>query len=293
MNRLLEALHSGRVLLMDGAMGTELQRLGMQDGECSALWNLTHPEEVCAVHAAYLEAGAEILLTNTFLAFPDVLAMHGCPDRLNEVWSVAHRNAAIFRDPLPIVLADIGPLSDPSTHHHEWREVVSLCRGADGLLVETWASSMARLCIYPASLNNGTGGPGLPFLTSFAYRRSEDSPLISAEVKNCVRWAELANVTAIGANCGREIDMDDLLEIVRVYRGETDLPIFIRPNAGSPVRTANGWEYPRSPEYMADKLWPLLEAGVTMVGGCCGTTPAHIAAFRQVVDEWNARQAKK
>jgi methionine synthase I (cobalamin-dependent) len=107
-------------------------------------------------------------------------------------------------------------------------------------------------------------------------------------------------VIALGANCGREIDMDDMLDIVRAYREETELPLLIRPNAGSPRYNEDRWKhqrspqylYPRSPQYLADKLWPLLEAGVTMVGGCCGTTPAHIAAMRRVVDEWNAQRAK-
>src|SRR5947208_13862827 len=104
MNRLIEALHSGRVLLMDGAMGTELQRLGLADGECSALWNLTHPEQVAAVHAAYLEAGAEVLLTNTFVANPEALARYGLQDRLADIWSAAFANLRIFRDAAPLVI---------------------------------------------------------------------------------------------------------------------------------------------------------------------------------------------
>src|SRR6516164_2515671 len=98
MSRLIEALHSGRVLLMDGAMGTELQRLGLGDGECSALWNLTHAEQVCAVHAAYLEAGAEVLLTNTFLAAPSDLDHFGLRDYLGDIWKAAIENVRMFRD---------------------------------------------------------------------------------------------------------------------------------------------------------------------------------------------------
>jgi 5-methyltetrahydrofolate--homocysteine methyltransferase len=83
--------------------------------------------------------------------------------------------------------------------------------------------------------------------------------------------------------------MDEMIDILRRYRRETDLPLFARPNAGTPTRRAGRWVYPRSPEAMAGRLPELLEAGVSMVGGCCGTTPAHIAAFRRIVDNWNAR----
>jgi 5-methyltetrahydrofolate--homocysteine methyltransferase len=289
MNRLLEALHSGRVVLMDGAMGTELQRLGLAEGEPSDLWNLTHPEKVCAVHRANLEAGAEVLLTNTFQANPDALARHGLQTRLADIWQAALANACIFREPSLKVLADIGPFVGKAV----CRELFEHCKSADGLLLETWNVSQGEgTTRWIAMMASHFGRPRLPLLISYAYRRDDEQ--LRATARNCVSFAvEVLQPCAVGANCGVEIDMDDLLEIVRVYRGETDLPIFVRPNAGTPTRTPNGWEYPRSPEYMADKLWPLLEAGVTMVGGCCGTTPAHIAAFRRVVDEWNARQAKK
>jgi methionine synthase I (cobalamin-dependent) len=85
--------------------------------------------------------------------------------------------------------------------------------------------------------------------------------------------------------------MGEVIDVVRRYRRHTDLPLFARPNAGTPMRDAGGWHYPRSPEAMAARLSELLEAGVTMVGGCCGTTPDHIAAFRPVVEAWNARGA--
>jgi 5-methyltetrahydrofolate--homocysteine methyltransferase len=85
--------------------------------------------------------------------------------------------------------------------------------------------------------------------------------------------------------------MDEIINIVRRYRQETDLPLFARPNAGTPVRQGEGFVYPQTPQTMAGRLWGLLQAGVCMVGGCCGTTPEHITAFRKVVDAWNAGSA--
>jgi 5-methyltetrahydrofolate--homocysteine methyltransferase len=97
-------------------------------------------------------------------------------------------------------------------------------------------------------------------------------------------------IAALGANCGRDIGMPQMLDVVEQYRDNTFRRVFVRPNAGTPKQVEDGWVYPYSPEYMASWLPELLEAGVCMVGGCCGTTPAHIAAFRKVIDEWNARQ---
>jgi 5-methyltetrahydrofolate--homocysteine methyltransferase len=287
MSRLIEALHSDRVLLMDGAMGTELQRLGMQDDECSALWNLTHSEAVGAVHGAYLDAGAEILVANTFLANPVMLKRFGHLDQMDLIWKAALATARVFSGPAPIVLADIGPFPIGTTRE-EWqhcRELIALYQSADGILLETWSASQPASCIFLRRFRDAE----FPRLISFSFARSDGKHEIRAAAVNCATYANIWGAAALGANCGAEMDLDDLAQIVTAYRQESDLPLFIRPNAGTPTRTPNGWEYPRSPEYMADKLWPLLEAGVTMVGGCCGTTPAHIAAFRRVVDEWNAR----
>ena len=84
--------------------------------------------------------------------------------------------------------------------------------------------------------------------------------------------------------------MDELIEIVRHYRRATDLPLFARPNAGTPARVDGRWVYPHTPEDLAARLPELLEAGVSMVGGCCGTTPDHIAALRPVIDKWNKKR---
>jgi methionine synthase I (cobalamin-dependent) len=100
-------------------------------------------------------------------------------------------------------------------------------------------------------------------------------------------------LAALGVNCGRDIGMDEVIEIIRRYRRVTDLPLFARPNAGTPVRQGKRWVYPHTPERMAARLSELLEAGVCMVGGCCGTTPEHIAAFKPIIDEWNERRRRR
>jgi 5-methyltetrahydrofolate--homocysteine methyltransferase len=129
-----------------------------------------------------------------------------------------------------------------------------------------------------------------PLLLSLTYRRAPSGQFVTHSghaPETYARHAEKHGVAALGVNCGRDIGMDDVIEIIRRYRDHTDLPLFARPNAGTPTREGERWVYPHTPQTMAERLPELLEAGVRMVGGCCGTTPAHIAAFRPIVDAWN------
>src|SRR5262249_22058480 len=134
----------------------------------------------------------------------------------------------------------------------------------------------------------------LPVLFSLTAQRGPDGRLITFAGHRLDQQARRAkrhyDIAALGFNCGREIGVDDLLAVVRRYRELTDLPIFVRPNAGTPPCVGARWVSRRTPADMAARLPELLEAGVSMVGGCCGTTPDHIAAFRPILDAWNARR---
>jgi 5-methyltetrahydrofolate--homocysteine methyltransferase len=289
MSRFLESLHSGRVLLMDGAMGTELQRAGIPEGECYELWNLTHPERVRAIHQAYVDAGAEVLLTNTFQANPLAFARRGLDSQLELIGQTSVQLARSVAGPDRFVLADIGPIG--KVPYRSLAAMLGGLRDADALLVET-ASNRDDLmaickCIEAERL---TGLP--PILFSWTFQRMPDGTLRTwkgTQPGLCARRLRQSGNVALGVNCGRDIGMDAVIEIVRSYRAETDRPLFIRPNAGTPVREGDRWVYPHTPQQMAERLPELLEAGVSMVGGCCGTTPEHIAAFREVVDKWNER----
>jgi 5-methyltetrahydrofolate--homocysteine methyltransferase len=118
------------------------------------------------------------------------------------------------------------------------------------------------------------------------YRRDASGRLVTHSghaPETYARHAESHGVAALGVNCGRDIGMGDIIEIIRRYRHETDLPLFARPNAGTPTKQGDSWVYPHTPVAMAARLPELLEAGASMIGGCCGTTPEHIAAFRAVI----------
>jgi 5-methyltetrahydrofolate--homocysteine methyltransferase len=290
MSRFLDALRSGRVLLMDGAMGTELQRAGLPDGGGGEEWNLTHPERVRAIHRAYAEAGAEVFLTNTFQADRISLERRGLSDQFGPLWKAAKENARSVAPADGWVLADLGPLDlkgDIAAHRQ-----VAACAGCDGVLVET-LSTVSRGPFWISWHSINWSAPRACLL-SFTFLKTADGEIQTARghsPERCAFMADLEGVVALGVNCGRDIGMSEVIEVVRRYRLSTGdrVPIFARPNAGTPVREGDRWVYPQTPEMMAERLPELLRAGVNMVGGCCGTTPAHIAAFKRIVDDWNAR----
>ena len=318
---LLSALQSGQVLLMDGAMGSELYQAGLEPGECGEAWNLTRPQRVRAVHEAYAAAGARCLLTNTFQANPCTLVRHHREADLERIVIAGIRLACAAAGRDGFVLGDIGPLliSDSDQEFSDWSDLGRVIEafldptasarppfaspkpgdqarrraGLDGLLLETCSTPRALSAvefIRRRLLDNDE----MPILLSLAYLRRADGSLVTYSghtPETFARHAARHGVTALGVNCGREIDMDDIIEVVRRYRATTDLPLFARPNAGTPRTEAGHLVYPRTPQQMTQGLPELLEAGVAMVGGCCGTTPAHIAAFRPIVEAWNARHA--
>jgi 5-methyltetrahydrofolate--homocysteine methyltransferase len=287
MSRFTEALRSGRVLLMDGAMGTELQRAGIREGECYELWNLTHPDRVRAIHQAYVDAGAQCLVTNTFQANALALHKHGLLDRLEEINEAAIAHARSVAGPAGFVLADIGPIGDEPSPT-AWARLLQSLHAADGLLLETWPNlrGVEKAC------NALRGFAAMPVLLSLAYRREPSGQvrtLDGASPETIAARTRDIGVSALGVNCGRDIGMDEIIDVIRRYRRITDLPLFARPNAGTPTRSGDGWAYPGTPALLAARLPELLAAGVALLGGCCGTTPEHIAAFRLLVEAWNRR----
>jgi 5-methyltetrahydrofolate--homocysteine methyltransferase len=281
MNDLVARLRSGEVLVMDGAMGTELIRLsGSKSVRFNERFNLTNPNLVRSIHAGYVAAGADVLLTNTFQANLVALAQGGLDKQLHAIWEAAIRLA---REATPrFVLADVGPISNCTTDIVD--VVLAECVGVDGVLLETWTSFdalawFAKRC-------------KLPLLVSFTFRRLASQgfgvphPWASLETfdgaapEECAREAARLGITAIGATCGEAIGMNDMVEIAQRFRSACALPIFVKPNAGTPT----DGRYPLTVQAMATGVSELLRAGVAMIGGCCGTTAEHVRAIRAAVE---------
>jgi 5-methyltetrahydrofolate--homocysteine methyltransferase len=293
MSCFLETLRSGRVLLMDGALGTELQRAGIRDGECYEAWNLTHPEKVRAIYQSYVDACAEVFLTNTFQANPSVLAKF---DLWEQRGSILAAGLDLTRSAVGdgrFVLLDVGPYGGVGRREAaHWAVGQASAGRADGLLIETASeiSDVAR--VLKDRARSGHKSRELPVLFSWTFQRKPNGSVRGLKGQSpaaCARLARRLDIAALGVNCGHDVGIDEIIDVMHQFRQETDLPLFARPNAGTPNREERGWVYPLTPEMMAERLPELLETGIRMVGGCCGTTPSHIAAMRPIVDEWNTQ----
>jgi methionine synthase I (cobalamin-dependent) len=270
-------------LLMDGAMGSQLLSVGIGDPERA---NLDAADHVRAIHASYARSGAGIVLTNTFQLNPIALTRHGLEARLE---GIARKALQLARNGAPQawILADVGPIITPGskeefTDRDALVRVLEALEGADAVLFET-CSSPAALSAVQFALHRVHAVEGLPLLLSLTYYRNAAGEVVTYSghrPETYARHAARHGVTALGVNCGKEIDVPDVCEILSRYRDHTDLPLFARPNAGTPQSQGC---YPRSPEIMAAGVPSMVAAGATMLGGCCGTTPAHIAAMAAVL----------
>jgi 5-methyltetrahydrofolate--homocysteine methyltransferase len=302
-HRFLDKLQSGRILLMDGAMGTELQRAGLPAGVCSEAWNLTNPRQVRVVHQEYVQAGAEVLVANTFQANRHALERAAVADPVADVITDGLRLAFCAAAKHHFVLLSIGPWlapgsPSPTIEPDVLHAFVPACRCADAILFETWSDPVALGLARTLRAHD----PALlsrPMLLSLSFARVQGpergarGAFLTFDGRHAPEWyasqAEANGFAALGVNCGQNMGVLECAEVLRRFRRETDLPLFARPNAGTPRSTGGTPTWPESPATMAAALPELLETGPAMIGGCCGTTPAHIAAFRNVIDEWNAR----
>lgn len=295
MSRLLEALRE-RVLLGDGAMGTQLQQAGLESGGCGEAWNVDHPDRILAIQSRYVEAGSDCLITNTFGGSRIMLARHGQADRtvaINAAGVEIARRA--FGGKPGFVLGDIGPFGGLMEPYGEitvseveigFREQAKALvdAGADAIIVET-QTALEELEIAVAAAKEA-GAPAV--IGSIAFDRMLEEPdvrtMMGVSPEQAAVFMAERGVDIVALNCGTGVDMAMAAEIVRRYRATVDLPVMAQPNAGQPVLENFKVVYHETPAQMVTGLPALLAAGVAIVGGCCGSTPAHIAAFRAHLD---------
>ena len=293
--RLLEAIRD-RVLLGDGAMGTQLQQAGLESGGCGEAWNLDHPDRVLAIQRAYAEAGSDCIITNTFGASPIMLERHGQADRaaaINEAGARIAREAFAGRG--GFVLGDIGPfggLMEPygeiavSRVEQAFREQARalVAGGVDAIIIET-QTALEELEIAIAAAREA-GAPVV--IGSLAYDKMADEDevrtMMGVSPEMAAEFMAAREVDILALNCGTGVDVAMATDVVRRYRSVSARPIMAQPNAGQPVLENFKVVYHETPEQMARDLPGLVRAGAAIVGGCCGSTPAHIKRFRQVLD---------
>lgn len=278
MNSLREWL-AGGLVIADGAWGTELQARGLEPGASPDTWNLTYPGRVEAVARAYVEAGSQVILTNTFRA--NAVAMKGDLDAINRAGVEISKGAAAGR---ALVFASIGPTgkmlmadeitADQARAAFDAQAASLAAAGADALLVETMSDiAEARLAVTAAK------NTGLPVIVSFAFDsgRANDRTMTGATPEAVAAAMVEAGADAVGANCG--VGVEYAAAICRRLHAACGVPIWIKPNAGLPTIQGTAIRYGSSAEFFASHYAALRDAGAAFVGGCCGTTPDFIRAL--------------
>jgi 5-methyltetrahydrofolate--homocysteine methyltransferase len=271
----------------DGGMGTELQRAGLEPGDCGDEWNLSHPEAVRAIQRRYVESGSQIILTNTFGTNRFVLSRYGLEERVAEIARAAAVNARAAAGTRAYVLGDVGPcggflepLGDIGEGDLEatWRDAIGamLAEGVDGIIFETMTA--LEEIVLGIRVARELGAPLI--VASMSYdpvRGGGYKTMMGVSPGEGAAACVEAGAQIVGANCGR-MEPEEFEAVARAMRAATDAPLILQPNAGQPTLVGDAIVYPRDPASLAPAL-VVLSRHAALVGGCCGTTPAHIGAF--------------
>ena len=272
------------VLTADGAWGSELFRLGLEPGEAPEAWNADRPDRVAEVAAAYYRAGSRVVETNSFGGNRLQLSRHDLGERTAELNRRAAEITAEAVGPHGVAAGSIGPsgamlvtgeVTEQQLHEVFSEQARALADGgAQWIAVET----MSDLREMAVSVAAAWAATGLPVSASMTYEPTTNGfrTMMGHDPASCVHEAEDAGAAIIGANCGTGIDY--YAALVRTLRELTDLPLWVYPNAGAPVLVEGKLRYPLGPEDFARDATGLVAAGADIIGGCCGTTPAHIRA---------------
>ncbi|MFP4380705.1 MAG: homocysteine S-methyltransferase family protein [Candidatus Sumerlaeia bacterium] len=290
--KIVEAVKEGRVLVSDGAWGTVLQQKGLQPGECPELWNVEKPDAVLDVAKAYIEAGADMIQADSFggTAFKLQHFHQGLESRvaeINEAASKISREAAGDSNwtipsvgPTGVMLM-MGEVSEEALYEGFKEQMVALEKGgADAFCIETMSALDEALVAVRAAKENCS----CEIICTFTFDKTSKGyrTMMGVSPGDFAKSMVEAGVDIIGTNCGNGIA--GMIEIVREMRQvDKDIPILVHANAGLPKNVSGVDVFPEGPEEMAAQVPQLVEAGANIVGGCCGTTPAHISAIKKAI----------
>lgn len=288
---IVQAIQSGRLLVSDGAWGTFLQKKGMKPGECPELWCVTHRADVLDIAKGYIAAGADMIESDSFGGTRCKLEHFGLADRTVELNKAAASISREAAGPDKWVIASVGPtglmtamgdVTEKDLYDFFKEQVVALAEGgADAICVET----MSALDEAVAAIRAVRDNTRCEVICTFTFERTvqgEYRTMMGVSPAEAAKACVEAGAQVIGANCGN--GMERMIEIVReIRKAAPKTPILVHANAGLP-KNVNGVDvFPETPADMAGRVPALVAAGANIIGGCCGTTPAHIAAIKQAM----------
>ena len=291
MSALLDALDDGP-LLGDGAMGTMLQDLGNDEGGAPELWNVERVDIVEGVLEGYASSGSRLLTTNTFGGTRARLQMHRLEDRVEELNQAAAALARSVADRYPgtFVLGDIGPsgeLMEPmgdltiDSAAELFAEQVRglVAGGVDGILIETMSDLSEVEAAVTAARKEA---PGLPVFATLSFDTNLRT-MMGVSPAMAVQAISDMGVDVVGANCGRGLDEMRIIAAQLAEAGAGRVRLMVQSNAGLPKLQGDTFVFDGTPEEMAGYAVEMRDLGFTVIGACCGSTPAHIAAMREAL----------
>ncbi|MBN2318451.1 MAG: homocysteine S-methyltransferase family protein [Acidobacteria bacterium] len=294
MENILERLKRGDIIVGDGALGTLLMQRGLEEGNPPETINLTEPQYLEEISSIYLEAGAEIITTNTFGATSlrlQLFSLEAETERINRTAVSAARKAVGDR---AYVSGSVGPTAkllkpygdtDPEEAYASYRQQIGalISGGIDIVCIETMTDlTETELAVKAARDLN----PDIPVMATVTFRKTPRGffTIMGNSIRETAERLKNAGANIIGSNCGNGAEI--MVEIAWKLMQYAELPVAIQSNAGLPVHSDDGLFYPETPEFVAEKAAAMLEFGVQIVGGCCGTGPEHIRAIRKAVDSY-------
>jgi len=293
MGILLDRIKKKGTLVSDGAWGTFLHEMGLAVGACPEQWNLDRPDDVMKIARSYVEAGADLILTNSFGGHPAKLAAYGLEGQAREINRAAAEISRQAAGDAVLVLGSMGPSGQMILTGEITEEAMAegfriqaegLAEGgADGLLIETMSDLQEAMLAIRAAKSAAS----LEVACTFTFNRTQTGEyrtMMGAGVEEYLQMVKEEGVDLVGANCGN--GTAGMIEIVREIRAiDPEIPVLVHANAGLPVYRDGQTIFPESPGEMASQVRELVEAGANIVGGCCGTTPDHIRMLRQALKE--------
>ena len=287
-----EVVNAGKVLVSDGAWGTFLHQKGLPAGACPEQWCVDHPDKVGDIASSYIEAGSDMVETNSFGGSAIKLEHYGLSDRAAEFNEAAARISSVAAGTDKWVIASIGPTGKmlltgdvtPEALYNGFKEqAVALEKGgADAICIETMSDIDEAVQAIKAAREN----TNLEVICTFTFERTiqgDYRTMMGISPVEAARAAMQAGANIIGTNCGNGFErMIDIVKEIRTV--SSDIPVLVHANAGLPKNIDGADVFPDTPEQMASLVPDLVGAGANIIGGCCGTTPDHIMAIKQAVE---------